>query len=172
MDLPQHIQNDEATAAKFHRCPSCAAFWDWDDRDTSGKVVSSGKGKAKGKKCGYTRCDACKYRFCGNCLVPWVGEGSAYLLGKTAHAKSCRYYRKLAESKYALHNRLEPDEETKAKLSEKKEKAKAKNAGGETEKKRKGSADDVGTIEETPRSGVAKKQKRVATWWDEVAVRA
>lgn len=106
IDKPQHVQAEAATAEQFRRCPNCSSFWEWDPK--------------KGKGCGHTVCDACKFRFCGICMIPWVGDGSAQLLGKMGHAEGCRYRGKLEESVYSLKKRFEPDGETKRRVEEKK----------------------------------------------------
>lgn len=101
VDRPQHNKAEVANGKKFERCPSCAAFWQW----------------AKGAKgCGYTKCEACKFRFCGNCMIPWVGEGSAYLLGKSGHKVGCRYRTKDTESTKALMKRHESDFQASARI--------------------------------------------------------
>ncbi|KAK3654571.1 hypothetical protein LTR56_003217 [Elasticomyces elasticus] len=81
-------------ASKFKKdaiknCPRCEAYWMLDERkDANGKTHQG---------CGYMKCAACQFRFCQRCLVPWVGEGSAYLLGKESHGhdetdgKACSY---------------------------------------------------------------------------------
>jgi hypothetical protein len=58
-------------------CPSCKSYF----------IIVDG--------CGYTTCSACQYRFCQRCLVPWVGEGSEYQLGREVYGtdlngKLCR----------------------------------------------------------------------------------
>lgn len=109
VNAPHHLQAQTTTAQSYNCCPKCDSFWEWDEED---------------KRCGHTRCEACKYRFCGDCLIPWVGEGSAYLLGKrghgqTANGKWCRYRTKDAESRYSLKKRFKPDDETQARLDAK-----------------------------------------------------
>ena len=103
VNQPQHLRAEAATAGKFDRCPNiaCGAFWEWE---------------SKKKGCGHTKCAACKFQFCGICMLPWVGEGSAYLLGKEAHGEGCRYRKKEAESGYGLKRRHESDEQGRKRL--------------------------------------------------------
>ncbi|KAK5701557.1 hypothetical protein LTR97_004372 [Elasticomyces elasticus] len=81
-------------------CPGCKVYWMLGD-----------------SACGYVTCDACLHRFCSRCLVPWVGDGSAYLLGPKAHGidpadgKPCAYGQRDKISKYALKKRFATDEE-------------------------------------------------------------
>lgn len=76
IDQPHHVRDEAATEQQSKHCPGCHVAWEWHPR---------------GKKCGYTSCDVCKFRFCGSCLVPWIGAGGAYDLGKMAHGGDCRY---------------------------------------------------------------------------------
>lgn len=53
----------------------------------------------------HTQCTSCGFQFCSGCMVQWVGEGSAYLLGKEAHTGKCKYRTRDAESTHSLGNR-------------------------------------------------------------------
>ena len=61
-DTPLEVE-DKVDNRVCKVCPSCSSYF----------IIENG--------CGYTTCTACQYRFCARCLIPWVGEGSAYLLG-------------------------------------------------------------------------------------------
>lgn len=67
-----HSKAEAKTSEACRQCPDCTACF----------IVTTG--------CGHVRCD-CGYRFCSDCLIPWVGEGSAYLGGRWAHKESCHY---------------------------------------------------------------------------------
>ena len=74
-------------------CPSCNSYF----------IIVKG--------CGYTRCTACKHRFCENCMLPWVGEGGGYLLGPTAHGycrdgRECLYRSREWPSAHTIKNRF------------------------------------------------------------------
>ena len=128
-----HAEAEAASAAAFARCPQCACFWEWHPKGNKG--------------CNYTVCENCKFRFCAGCLIPWVGDGSAYLGGKEAHGEGCKYRDRDAESKHTLKNRFEPPPEVKARLEEasvgKEEKKKER-----VEKKRKAEADSNEAFDE------------------------
>lgn len=51
-------------------------------------------------------------------MIAWVGESSAYLGGKEAHAEGCPYRKRDADSKHALKRRFRPDDETMQRLAE------------------------------------------------------
>ncbi|KAH9827019.1 hypothetical protein Tdes44962_MAKER09870 [Teratosphaeria destructans] len=59
------------------------------------------------KGCGYTICTACRYRFCQRCLIPWVGERSAYLGGARQHGAECTYRDRSKPSDHALKDRFD-----------------------------------------------------------------
>ncbi|KAK5735470.1 hypothetical protein LTR17_008168 [Elasticomyces elasticus] len=92
-DLPMVVHKYKKDTIK--PCPGCKVYWMLGD-----------------SACGYVTCDACQHRFCSRCLVPWVGDGSAYLLGPKAHGidpadgKPCAYGQRDKISKYALRKRF------------------------------------------------------------------
>ncbi|KAM3424694.1 hypothetical protein BST61_g6681 [Cercospora zeina] len=55
--------------------------------------------------CGYTICSSdaaqvpggCGFRFCSGCHIPWVGEGSAYLGGRSQHLPVCKHHFQLCK---------------------------------------------------------------------------
>lgn len=59
----------------------------------------------------HTQCTSCGYQFCSGCMVQWVGEVSAYLLGKEAHTGKCKYRTRDAESTHSLGNRWKQAED-------------------------------------------------------------
>ncbi|GAB7362718.1 hypothetical protein MBLNU230_g3024t1 [Neophaeotheca triangularis] len=81
------------TDGTLKRCPGCTIFFS----------LESG--------CGYTQCEACGFRFCANCLVPWVGEGSVYMLGTEAHQVGCKYLTRSDPTVHGLKHRIVGDEE-------------------------------------------------------------
>ncbi|KAK4977188.1 hypothetical protein LTR42_003236 [Elasticomyces elasticus] len=101
-ELPMVIHKYKKDTIK--PCPGCKVYW---------MLGDSG--------CGYVKCDACQHRFCSRCLVPWVGEGSAYLLGPKAHGidpadyKPCAYGQRknMKISKHALVKRYATNAEVK-----------------------------------------------------------
>ncbi|KAK4494556.1 hypothetical protein PRZ48_013912 [Zasmidium cellare] len=109
-----------ATAEKLLSCPKCHVT-----------------GKSDG--CGYTVCvgqgmsGGCGHRFCGHCLIDWVGgEGSAYACGQTAHATDCKYYNQELDSSHNFSHRFPRSKEAQklfdAKKEHKRELAKARKA--------------------------------------------
>jgi len=46
----------------------------------------------EGTGCGYTVCKTCRFRFCQDCFIPWVGPGSEYDRGAEAHKLHCDYF--------------------------------------------------------------------------------
>ncbi|TKA72696.1 hypothetical protein B0A55_06489 [Friedmanniomyces simplex] len=87
-------------------CPNCDVYW----------MLGDGG-------CGYVKCNACQFRFCQRCLVPWVGSGSAYLVGREAHGiddtdgKVCSYRYRATVSGHALQNRFEKMGEEEEKVA-------------------------------------------------------
>ena len=108
---PKHVKDEAATRAKYHMCPECDS------------VIEIEKG------CGYTMCN-CGYRFCSRpeCLIPWVGEDSAYLGGKAAHWEGCKYRTRDGDSVHTLQRRFQQDDETVARELERKAENAEKNA--------------------------------------------
>ncbi|KAI6818164.1 hypothetical protein KC352_g224 [Hortaea werneckii] len=105
-------------------CPSCNSYF----------IVERG--------CGYTKCDACKHRFCESCMLPWVGEGGGYLLGPTAHGyrrdgKECLYRSRECPSTHTIKNRFVGQQEAFDARKERREQkrlektAKAKEGNGD-----------------------------------------
>ncbi|EMC91787.1 hypothetical protein BAUCODRAFT_28038 [Baudoinia panamericana UAMH 10762] len=92
---PAHSRAEAATSAldvknepkqtPLKICPSCTVLFEL-------------------KKCGHTVC-ACGHRFCGRCLRPWTGEGSAFLCGRFAHRDTCLYRERATNSGHTLHGR-------------------------------------------------------------------
>lgn len=111
VQAPQHADAEAATLEAFDKCPSCDTFF----------VLEGEDGRSAG--CGYTQCTACGYRFCSRCLIPWVGESSAYLGGRKAHLRGCLYRTRDKDSKHALSRRFGPEteEEREERLAERKE---------------------------------------------------
>lgn len=83
---PVHAEAEAATLAAFKTCPDCNAT-------------------IKTDKCAYTQCE-CGHRFCSRCRCPWVGENSAYMLGKDAHADWCNYRTRDTQSVHLTKNRF------------------------------------------------------------------
>ncbi|KAF2162574.1 hypothetical protein M409DRAFT_27196 [Zasmidium cellare ATCC 36951] len=141
---------EAATSAKFLMCPQCRVTC---------KVA---------KGCGYTQCvgdgmiGGCGHRFCGHCLVSWVGEGSAYALGQIAHAVGCKYYNRLLDSDHNLSHRFprsdEAQKEVDAKKERKKQTATAKKVGGNANKVTKATS-----ARKTAREG--RKSKTASSAW-------
>lgn len=102
----------------------------------------------------HTQCESCGYRFCSGCMVHWVGEGSAYLLGKEAHLGKCKYRTRDAESTHSLGNRWKQTNAVQQRLSAK---AEEKRVRRETRKRVKAEA-AIG--KGTNGSGVKKSKKR------------
>ncbi|KAK5134070.1 hypothetical protein LTR08_006960 [Meristemomyces frigidus] len=130
-------------------CPSCSSYF----------IIEKG--------CGYTTCTACQYRFCQRCLIPWVGECSAYLMGKSAHGtdingKVCTYRDLPTESGHSLQNRFAFTDEDLAKLVAKSEAKGSKGLKKEADEDTPGEAPKKGkraskeTVDDT---GLAKKAK-------------
>lgn len=65
-------------------------------------------------------------------MIPWVGEGSAYLGGKEAHGKDCLYRKRDRPSKHSLKRRFQEADDVQARIDAKdmsnKEKREAKKA--------------------------------------------
>ena len=101
---PQHVKAHAATWNKYKMCPACDSVFELE----------------KGHGC-YLMC-ACGYRFCEKkcCLIPWVGEDSAYLLGKAGHHEGCKYRERDDPSIHTLKNRFEERDEVKDRLAKKK----------------------------------------------------
>ena len=102
----------------------------------------------------HTQCESCGYRFCSGCMVHWVGEGSAYLLGKEAHLGKCKYRTRDAESTHSLGNRWKQTNAVQQRLGAK---AEEKRVRRETRKRVKAEA-AIG--KGTNGSGVKKSKKR------------
>jgi hypothetical protein len=110
-----HGHAEALTLQNFKTCPDCTA------------TIQPEKSNC------HTQCESCGYQFCSRCMVPWVGEGSAYLLGKEAHTGECKYRTRDAESKHSLGNRWEQTKAVQERLSAKAEKRrKAEAAFGES----------------------------------------
>jgi len=112
----KHSAEEAATAAAFKKCPSCATIF----------VLEGG--------CGYVPCEACGHRFCEHCMIPWVGENSAYLGGKQAHGVGCNYESRDTESGHSLQRRFEMDEATKQRVADRKAQRVEKKAERERKK--------------------------------------
>ncbi|KAK3073610.1 hypothetical protein LTR53_004665 [Teratosphaeriaceae sp. CCFEE 6253] len=108
-ELPPVQQRSGHTMKKdaIKSCPNCQVYWMLDD----------------GGGCGFVKCNACCFRFCQRCLVPWVGEDSAYLVGKKAHSvdstdgKVCTYRDRLTFSGHTLQNRFAYSEAEQGELA-------------------------------------------------------
>ena len=115
-----HADAENATHSAFRTCPSCDLLFDTDG-------------------CGYTLCK-CGYRFCSGCMIPWVGEGSAYTGGKEAHGEDCVYRNRDRPSEHALKRRFKEPDDVQARIDQKDlknkirlEAKKAKTSGGRQE---------------------------------------
>lgn len=86
-----HATAEQQTRDLFKSCPSCDAT-------------------IEPEKCGYTQCH-CGYRFCSRCMIPWVGEGSAYMLGKEAHGEGCLCRARDKQSRHGLGHRFKDPED-------------------------------------------------------------
>jgi hypothetical protein len=94
-----HGAAEQATHTAFKSCPSCDGLF-----ETEG--------------CGFTKCE-CGYRFCSGCMIPWVGEGSAYLGGKAARGEGCVYLTRDRPSKHSLKRRFEEPVDVQARIDQK-----------------------------------------------------
>jgi hypothetical protein len=94
-----HGAAEQAIHKAFKSCPSCDALF-----ETEG--------------CRFTKCK-CGYRFCSGCMIPWVGEGSAYLGGKAAHGEGCLYLTRDRPSKHSLKRRYEEPKDVQARIEQK-----------------------------------------------------
>jgi hypothetical protein len=125
-----HAAAEDATHASFRNCPSCDALF-----DTEG--------------CGFTQCrggpgdnmTGCGYRFCSRCMIPWVGEDSAYTGGKEAHGEDCLYRNRDRPSDHALKRRFKEPDDVQARIDQKdleneikREAKKAKKTSGRKQK--------------------------------------
>jgi hypothetical protein len=52
-------------------------------------------------------------------MIPWVGEGSAYLGGKSAHGEGCLYLTRDRPSKHSLKRRFEEPADVQARIDQK-----------------------------------------------------
>jgi hypothetical protein len=102
----------------------------------------------------HTQCTGCGFQFCSGCMVQWVGEGSAYLLGKDAHTGKCKYRTRDAESTHSLGNRWEQTRAVKERLSAKAEKKAAR------DEDRKRSRAEAESGKSTDRSGTERPAKK------------
>ncbi|KAM0716942.1 hypothetical protein Q7P37_006794 [Cladosporium fusiforme] len=103
-----HGDAEDLTRKAYMTCPDCTA------------AIETEKASC------HTLCD-CGYRFCSACMIPWVGQGSAYLHGKEAHRPGCKYRTRDAESKHSLSGRWQQTEDVQQRLSIKKESNRIKN---------------------------------------------
>lgn len=94
-----HAAAEQKTHEAFKSCPSCDMLFDTE-------------------KCGFTQCK-CGYRFCSGCMIPWVGEGSAYLGGKAAHGQGCLYLTRDRPSKHSLKRRFQEADDVQARIDQK-----------------------------------------------------
>lgn len=94
-----HATAENATHTAFRNCPSCTMLFDTE-------------------RCGFTACK-CGYRFCSGCMIPWVGENSAYTGGKEAHGDDCVYRIRDRPSEHALKRRFKETDEVQARIDQK-----------------------------------------------------
>jgi hypothetical protein len=52
-------------------------------------------------------------------MIPWVGEGSAYLGGKAAHGEGCLYLTRDRSSKHSLKRRFDEPKDVQARIDQK-----------------------------------------------------
>ena len=103
-----HAKAENATHSAFSNCPS------WD-------ALSETEG------CGFTQCrggphdnrTGCGYRFCSGCRISWVGEGSAYTVGKEAHGEDCLCRSRDRPSEHALKRRFKELDDVQARIDQK-----------------------------------------------------
>lgn len=101
----------------------------------------------------HTQCESCGHQFCSGCMVNWVGEGGAYLLGKEAHTGECKYRTRDAESKHSLGNRWQQTKAVQERLG-----AKAERKAEREENRKRARAEAFG--EGTDGSGTEKARKK------------
>jgi hypothetical protein len=70
------------------------------------------------ERCNYIVCVACKFQFCSDCLVPWVGEHGALTNGKDAHKHGCHYKAMEKSSTHTLKHRFEENRDVLDKFRE------------------------------------------------------
>jgi hypothetical protein len=93
-----HGAAERKTHKAFKCCPSCDMLFDKE-------------------KCQFTQCK-CGYRFCSGCMIPWVGEGSAYLAGKAAHGEGCPYLTRDRPSEHSLKRRFQEPADVQARIDQ------------------------------------------------------
>lgn len=125
---------DEALTMEDHwPCPGCNVTIELEERG-----------------CGFTVCKTCNFRFCQDCLIGWVGEGSEYELGAAAHEPGCNY-----TVKYSAHSLKYIKDKRSKTLKEAAEKRKIGEKKAAEAKKRKADDQDA----EVEAEKVSKKAK-------------
>jgi hypothetical protein len=104
----------------------------------------------------HTQCESCGYQFCSKCMIPWVGEGSALLVGKEAHSVGCKYRTRDAESKHSLPNRWVQTDEVQQRLDQKEDRKRAR----DEQKKRSRTEEDLEKAVDGMATRKPKKKKR------------
>jgi hypothetical protein len=89
-------------------------------------------------------------------MIPWVGEGSALLVGKEAHSVGCKYRTRDAESKHSLPDRWVQTDEVQQRLNEKADEKRARDG----KKKRPRTEEDLENVVDGVAMGKPKKKKR------------
>jgi hypothetical protein len=95
-----HAAAENATRNAFANCPNCDVLFEKEG-------------------CRYVWCESCKYRFCAGCMIPWVGEGSAYTGGKEAYGEDCLYRTRDRPSEHALKRRFREPDDVQARIDQK-----------------------------------------------------